>query len=188
MQPDLCPLQTFALKLKATARGLQSWSQTKFGHIKSQLLLAKEIIHQFEIAQESRPLQPNELWLRNNLKKHSLALASLLRTIARLRSRIGWLKEGDANTRLFHQHARYRKKKNFIPKLHEGDQVITKHEEKAAVVLDFYDNLIGTECARERTINLDFLGSPSFELESLDLPFSEEVWNTIKELPSDKAP
>jgi len=137
VQPRTCPLDTLALKLKATARGLQSWSQKKFGHFKSQLLLAKEIVHQLDIAQESRPLQPNELWLRNNLKKHSLALSSLLRTISRLRSRINWLKDGDANTRLFHQHARYRKKKNFIPKLHVGDQVITKHEDKAAVVLDF---------------------------------------------------
>jgi hypothetical protein len=44
------------------------------------------------------------------LKKHSLALASLKRTIARIRSRINWLKDGDANTKLFHMHARYRKK------------------------------------------------------------------------------
>ena len=99
-----------SLKFKATARALQSWSQKKIGHITSQLALAKEIIHQFDIAQDSRPLQPNELWLRNNLKKHTLALTSLLRTVARLRSQIDWLKEGDANTRLFHMHARHRRK------------------------------------------------------------------------------
>ena len=50
---------------------------------------------------------------------------------------MNWLKDGDANTRLFHHYAWYRKKKNFIPKLHVGDQVFTKHEDKAAVVLDF---------------------------------------------------
>jgi len=112
-----------------------------------------------------------------------------LRTIARLRSRINWLKDGDANSRLFHQHARYRKKKNFIPKLIVEDQIFTRHEDKAAAVLEFYDNLIGTDCARGRSINLDALDSPSFGLDALDLPFSEEeVWNTIKELPPDKAP
>jgi hypothetical protein len=137
-------------------------------------MLAKEIIHQFDIVQESWPIQPNELWLCNNLKKHSLALASLLRTIAGLRSWIGWLKEEYANSRLFHQHARYRKKNNFIPNLQEGDHIITSQEDKAAAVLDFYDNLIGTEYDRERTNNLDTLGYPSFELESLEVPFSEE--------------
>jgi len=54
-----------------------------------------------DIVQDSRPLLDSEIWLRNNLKKLSLALSSTLRTVARLRSRIGWLQEGDANTRLF---------------------------------------------------------------------------------------
>lgn len=137
VQPRHCPLETLSLKLKATARALQSWGQKKIGHISSQLALAKEIIHQFDIAQDSRVLQPNEFWLRNNLKKHALALASLLRTIARLRSRIGWLKEGDANTSLFHRHARYRKKKNFIAMLKEGDQIITSMRKKLMLFSSF---------------------------------------------------
>jgi hypothetical protein len=42
VQPTTCPLHTLALKLKPSARGLQSWSQKKFGHFKSQLLMAKK--------------------------------------------------------------------------------------------------------------------------------------------------
>jgi hypothetical protein len=49
VQPRSCPLYTLDLKLKATARSLQSWSQRKFGHFKSQLLLAREIVHQLEL-------------------------------------------------------------------------------------------------------------------------------------------
>jgi hypothetical protein len=37
--------------------------------------------------------------------------------MARVRSRISWLKDGDANTALFHSQARHRKRKNFISKL-----------------------------------------------------------------------
>jgi len=159
------------------------------GHLNSQLLLAKEILHQLDIAQDSRTLNSNEMWLRNNLKKHTLVLASLLRTVSRVRSRINWLQDGDANTRLFHMHARHRKRKNFIASLREGDQILTSHEEKAAAILEFYSNLIGAESDRDRTINLDHLDIPNHNLEALDIPFDEnEVWQTIKDLPSDKAP
>jgi hypothetical protein len=102
-----CLVESLSLKLKATARALQSWSEKKVGHLRSQLTLAKEIIHRFDIAQDCRAMQPNELWLGNNLKKHALGMSSLLRTVARLRSRIGWLNDGDANTRLFRMHARH---------------------------------------------------------------------------------
>jgi hypothetical protein len=72
-----------------------------------------------------------ERWLLNQLKKRYLALSSLQRTVARSRSRISRLSEGDCNTALFHLHARHCKRKNFIPKLVSGDgQVLTSHEEK----------------------------------------------------------
>lgn len=109
-----CPFDTLARKFRATVRGLQSWSQKKVGHVNSQLGLAREVLHQLEIAQDHRSLSLQEKWLHNQLKKHFLALSSLQRTIARSRSRIGWLAEGDANTALFHLHAKHRKWKNFI--------------------------------------------------------------------------
>jgi hypothetical protein len=86
------------------------------GNIKRQVLMAKEILHKLEIARDSRSLSPQEEWLRQCLKHHSLALVSLERTIARLRSRLLWMKEGDANTEYFHQHARYRKRRILLEK------------------------------------------------------------------------
>jgi hypothetical protein len=57
---------------------------------------------------------------------------------------------------------------------------------------DFYDKLLGTSEPREHTINLLELGIPTHththDLADLDSPFmEEEVWLTIKQLPSDKA-
>lgn len=97
---QICPFQNLNLKLKAVARALKERSDKKVGHVASQLALAREILHQLEVAQDNRNLSPLEDWLRCALKKCSLALASLQRTFARMRSRIHWLKEGDANTRL----------------------------------------------------------------------------------------
>jgi len=84
-------------------------------------------------------------------------------------------------------HARHRKRNNFIASLREGEQSLTSHEDKAAAIFDFYSNLIGADSDRDRTIDLDHLALPN--LEALDMPFTEEeVWHTIKILPSVKAP
>jgi hypothetical protein len=147
------------------------------------------LLHQLEIAQDSHGLSLAELWFLLSLKKHSLALSSLQRTIARLRSRIGWLREGDANTKLFHMHSRFRKKKNFVPKLVSNGAVLINHDAKADLVNKFYGNLLGHCSDMEQTISLESLGIPCHDLSALDAPFTEkEVWDTILHLPLDKAP
>jgi exonuclease III len=60
VQPGPCHLRSLSAKLKATAKGLQSWSDTKIGHIASQLELAKELLHQMDIAQDRRILSSQE--------------------------------------------------------------------------------------------------------------------------------
>jgi hypothetical protein len=66
--------------------------------------------------------------------------------------------------------------------------VVTNHEAKADLLLDFYSNLIGTRDERQNTIDLDALGLQHHDLHMLDAPIlEEEVWNTVKLLSSDKA-
>jgi hypothetical protein len=109
--------------------------------------------------------------------------------MARLRSRITWLGEGDANTKFFHIHARHHNRRNFVAKLTDGGHILTGHSEKAAAVDLFYKNLIGQDRQRDVTIDLAALGLPRYNLAALDSPFTEqEVLETIKGLPSDKAP
>jgi hypothetical protein len=129
-----------------------------------------------------------ENWLENNLKKHALALASLKRTIACLRSRIGWLQDGDANTRLFHLHSWHRKRKNFIAKIVIVGHTLTNHDDKANAMFEYYENLLGISLDRTHSINLQELGINSHNLADLDMPFSVEVWATVKRILSDKAP
>jgi hypothetical protein len=68
-------------------------------------------------------------------------------------------------------------------------KILTGHFEKVECIDLFYTNLLGTSDNRVRTINLETLGMPSYDLSELEAPFSEqEVWEVIKQLPSDKAP
>jgi hypothetical protein len=58
-------------------------------------------------------------------------------------------------------HAHHRKKKNFIRKIVARERICTSHEEKAAAIDDFYQNLVGTYTDRGHTINLSELGIPT---------------------------
>jgi hypothetical protein len=73
--------------------------------------------------------------------------------IARSRSRIQWLKEGDASTRFFHLQARHRKGKKFIHRLAAENQICTSHDDKAKLLHEFYQGLLGNSLHRDNTIN-----------------------------------
>jgi hypothetical protein len=121
------------------------------------------------------------------LKQHCLVLASLQRTVARLRSRIQFLK-GDASTQFFHRQACYRKKRKFISKLEEDGRVFTNHDDIQEVLDGFFSNLLGTDF-QSATIDLLSCHRNVLDLSALDSPFLEkEVRDTIAGLPSDKAP
>jgi hypothetical protein len=82
----------------------------------------------------------------------------------------------------------HRKRKKIIAKLEYEDGICTSHEEKTNLVDEFYANLLETNVDRENSIDLQALGLPSHDLAALEAPFSEkEVWETIKQMPSDKA-
>jgi hypothetical protein len=60
------------------------------------------------------------------------------------------------------------------------DHIYSKHQDTAALVYLFFDDLLGTSSTRETSINLGELSIPTNDLSYLDLPFTEEeVWSTI---------
>jgi hypothetical protein len=99
------PFRVIDQKLRNVAQELRRWSNSKIGSIRLQLAMVREVILAFDKQMELRQLLPWERQLRQELKIRVLGLASLLRTIARQRSRVLFLKEGDANTRFYHLQA-----------------------------------------------------------------------------------
>jgi hypothetical protein len=53
---NVCPLERISIKLKRLAKALQSWSAKNVGHVKTQLALAREVLHRLEVAQDLRQL------------------------------------------------------------------------------------------------------------------------------------
>jgi hypothetical protein len=99
------------------------------------------------------------------------------------------LREGDTCTRFFHLHASHRRRKNFIEHLVVDNVRVTEHNEKAEAVDSFFDNLLGGMDERPFSLDLDYPGLPSLDLQHIDGAFTEEeVWTAIKGMPLDKCP
>jgi hypothetical protein len=183
------PFKWLAIKLSATAKALSSWSDRFIGNNKLQILVANELILKLDVAMESRDLSVEERGLRCLLKRKLLGLASLERTIARHRSRIHWLSEGDACTKFFHLHTNHRKRKNYIAHLQVDGVLVSNQDDKAKAVDAFYEKLLGSCPKRGFGLDLDYLGMQTHDLSKLELPFSEEeVWGVIRSQELDKAP
>jgi hypothetical protein len=138
------PFRRLDALFRSTAEFFQAWSEKKVGNIKLKLAMANTLILRLDVAQESRALSPAEGWLRRTLKHAVLGMASLERNIARQRSRIWWLQEGDANTKLFHAVANGRRTKNFIAAVRVGEETVTAQERKNEVFTEAYERLIGS--------------------------------------------
>lgn len=109
-----------------------------------QLILAKELILRFDVAQETRVLSDEEQEFKRELKKLCLSLASLERTTARQRSRQLQLREGDASTKLFHLHATYRSRKNHTVSLQLGNNTAFTLDDKAEMLHSYFSDVLGS--------------------------------------------
>jgi hypothetical protein len=151
--------------------------------------MARMVVGQLDIAQESRALSDDELEMRRELKRMILGLALLSRTIARQRSCIRFLREGDANTKFFHLQACHRKRKSYIPSFEHAGSMFTEEEAKADAIYDYFNNILGTYFLHTRNINLAQIGLPQLDLGMLASAFTvEEVWAVTKEILNDRAP
>jgi len=158
--------------LHGLVKELQRWAATKIGGIKDQLLMARELIHRLDMAQDVRPLSDAEASLRKRMKVRCLGLSSLERTMARQRSRVRHLAEGDANMAYFHLIARGRKRRNFIPSLSVAGHVVADHEGMERSLYDHFCRVFGTAMSSRTTINFPLLGIQPMPLAELDVRHS----------------
>jgi hypothetical protein len=103
------PLWRLDAMMRNLKKELHRWLVSKIGNVREQLLMAREIILKLDQATERRSLTNAEFELRKDIKFKCLGLSSLERTIARQRSRVRYLADGDVNTKYFHLLARGRK-------------------------------------------------------------------------------
>jgi hypothetical protein len=167
------PLVCLDEMLRNLVRELQQWSATKIGDIKSQLLMVCELVSRLGTAQELRELSEDEAGLRIRMKMRCLGLASLERTMARQRSRIHQLKEGDANTAYFHLIARGRRR-NYIPALNVVGHVVADHDGMELALHEHFVTVLGTAESGGTTLDFRALGIQTIDLSEQQVPFSTD--------------
>jgi hypothetical protein len=85
-QPSLSNTDAFCsldYKLRNIMNTLRSWSYKFVGSVLLQLVVANEVVHKLDQAQDIMALSPEEIELRKELKMKCLGLASLSRSVAR---------------------------------------------------------------------------------------------------------
>jgi hypothetical protein len=150
------PFRRLDALFRNTAEALQAWGQRKTGNVKLQIAIANTVIFRLDVAQEARSLSQGERWLKRVLKHAVLGLSSLERTIARQRSRIRWISEGDANTWLFHAVANGRRTKNYIAAVKVGNEIITDQARKVEAFTTAFANSLGK--IHNRSFGIDLTG------------------------------
>lgn len=135
------------------------------------IAIALELIHQLDVASDSRWLSSEEIGLWKTLKRKLLGLCSLERSITRQKSRLLWLRDGDASTQFFHQHASNHRRRNAITVLQNNGEILTGQEKIVKVVDDYYETILGTTPERAHSLNLGALQLPTLNLAHLEEPF-----------------
>ena len=184
------PLMFLHNKLLNTSQALRQWSRSLFSQARLQLSLANEVILRLDIAQESRPLTNSEASLLRDLKHQVLGWAAIERSRRRQSSRMIRIREGDACTKFFHQQAKGRRRRNLILHLQKPNGELTwEHNEKEAIIFQFFSEILGTKRARLHTLDWERLDLPRLNEPFMDQPFTEdEIKKVVMELPAQKAP
>jgi hypothetical protein len=152
-------------------------------------VICREVIKQLEVAQEIRELSMDEVQLKKCLKHRVLVLAAIGKSRARQKSRLVWLKKGDANTKYFHIMANLRKKKNQIVLLRNDTEVASSQKDKLRITFDHFQKHIGTCPPRNLHINFEEIQWQLRNLLHLELPFIEqEIANIVKAILNEKSP
>ena len=108
-----------------------------------------------------------------NLKKELNELPLKKDILVEQKMKIQWVKDGDANSGLFHRVLNARKSKNFISKIElDNGEVLTREEDIVREVVDFFETLYSQQMPEYRGfIGVDWEGISSFSSTWLERPF-----------------
>ncbi len=141
-------------KLSCVRTALRNWSTGLLSTLSSQGMLCLKWLEWLDKAEEARTLTDAERCLRPLLKARYEEICLQEEIKWKQRSRVQWLREGDANTKFFHIKASCRRNKNHISYLVDGPTSRTSHDSIAVDLFDFFRNQLGESSCPRVGVNL----------------------------------
>jgi hypothetical protein len=135
-------LQSTWSNLNRVAGALKQWERQYFGSIRSNIRKLERRLKCLRSTSLSEAVIMEERFLERQLCE----LFEREEIMARQRSRVDWLREGDRNTAFFHSRASARRRTNKINFMARYDGSITENQDEIkGMVQSFYDNLFTTQ-------------------------------------------
>nr|CAD1829772.1 unnamed protein product [Ananas comosus var. bracteatus] len=180
----------FYSKIKKVTEAIKSWSAGLSSSVKKQANVCLAWIEWLDKAAECRSLTDLELAIRPKLKEIYDELCLQEELEWRQRSRVQWLKKGDANTKFVHANATYHNSLNRISRLSDGTPIFSSPESIDSHLYNFFRNQLGVEQACRHIISLPLIYDSANSVQlNLESPFSEEeVKRAVFASAPDKAP
>jgi hypothetical protein len=174
--------------LNNTARVLKDWSKVSFGAVRSTIQKLEKRLRTLRCA----PISSDVIMEERDIEQQLCELFEREEIMARQRSRVDWLREGDRNTAFFHARASARKRTNRISMLRREDgSKCEDHGEMKSMVHQFYEKLFTSEPALSMEGVLDAMPSkvdPHMN-DMLCKPYTnEEIKTALFQMGPTKAP
>ncbi|KAE8667867.1 Detected protein of unknown function [Hibiscus syriacus] len=138
------PMQRLFLKLKRLKPKLKNLNKEQFSDISNKVLSKRADLERIQLINLSHTDQRN-IEEERRIHAELVDLEVIESEFYRERAKVHWLKEGDLNTKFFHQIVELNKKKNTIKVLvTQNGQFLDSFDDMADELVSFFTNLIGT--------------------------------------------
>lgn len=183
---------SFALKekLKILKGKIKSWNKEEYGGMEERVEKLVVDIKELDEKGEEGMLSDEEVAIRKSNFEELWKLLKAKDSLIVQRSRSKWLKEGDGNTRFFHNCLKLRNRRNSIKAIKENDGwVVSPVDVRRKVVSYFTEHVAASSWERPNLDGVNFANLSEPENDFLVAPFSmEEIEVIFCESDGNKSP
>lgn len=133
-------------KLKGLKAKIKEWNKEEYRGMKERVeRLVGEIARLVELSEEVGGLSMEEVEVRKSNFEELWRLLKAKDALVAQRSRSKWHKEGDVNTKYFHNYVKVRKSRNSIKALRENDGWVVSPYDVRRKMLEYFKNIVAND-------------------------------------------